>query len=184
MTEAEYLTFCEQNEGRFEFVNGELIEMSRESVAANQIAGNIHRYMGNLLEDQPFFFMQNAVKLRVKEGKIFRIPDFFIFHEGGNQKKFATEPVFVVEVLSDSSIQTDRVTKLAEYTQIGSLQYYVIVAQDECLVEVFVREGKRWYVELYSNLNETIDFTLLQVQLPLAVVYKKVTLTSAVAPFE
>lgn len=175
-TAEEYFAFCEKNEGRFEYVNGEIIEMSGESVAANQIAGNIHRYLGNLLEDQPFIFVQNAVKLQVKNGKAFRIPDFFIFHETGNQKKYATEPIFIVEVLSESSINTDRVTKLAEYTQLPTLEYYLIIEQDECLVEVFNREGKRWYVEFYSDINESIDLPALNIQLPLSVIYKKVQL--------
>ncbi|MCP1383961.1 Uma2 family endonuclease [Runella salmonicolor] len=180
----EYFAFCEQNAGRFEYVNGAIIEMSGESVTANQIAGNIHFYLRGLLEDQPFIFVQNAVKLQVKEGKAFRIPDFFIFHESGNQKKYATEPVFIVEVLSESSINTDRVTKLAEYTQIPTLQYYLIIEQEECLVEVFNREGKRWYVDFYSDLKETIDLPALNVKLPLSVVYKKINLPAASSPSE
>ncbi|WP_229598692.1 Uma2 family endonuclease [Runella limosa] len=36
-TTEEYFAFCEKNEGRFEYVNGEIIEMSGESVAANQV---------------------------------------------------------------------------------------------------------------------------------------------------
>lgn len=183
-TVEEYFAFCEQNESRFEYVNGEIIEMSGESVAANQIAGNIHRYLGNLLEDQPFIFVQNAVKLQVKGGKAFRIPDFFIFHESGNQKKYATEPIFIVEVLSESSINTDRVTKLAEYTQIPTLQYYLIIEQEECLVEVFNREGKRWYVDFYSDLKETVDLPALNVKLPLSVIYKKINLPAASSPSE
>lgn len=175
-TVEEYFAFCEKNEGRFEYVNGEIIEMSGESVAANQIAGNIHFYLRGLLEDQPFIFVQNAVKLQVKNGKAFRIPDFFIFHETGNQKKYATEPIFIVEVLSESSINTDRVTKLAEYTQLPTLEYYLIIEQEECLVEVFNREGKRWYVEFYSDINERIDLPALNIQLPLSVIYKKVQL--------
>ncbi len=178
-TVEEYFAFCEKNEGRFEYVNGKIIEMPEESVAANQIAGNIHRYMGNLLEDQPFIFVQNAVKLQVRGGKAFRIPDFFIFYETGNQKKYATEPIFIVEVLSESSINTDRVTKLAEYTQIPTLQYYLIIEQEECLVEVFNREGKRWYVDFYSDLNETIELPALNVKLPMSVIYKKINLPAA-----
>jgi Uma2 family endonuclease len=178
-TEEEYFAFCEKNEGRFEYVNGEIIEMSGESVPANQIAGNIHRYMGNLLEDQPFIFVQNAVKLQVRGGKAFRIPDFFIFHETGNQKKYATEPIFIIEVLSESSYNTDRVTKLAEYTQIPTLEYYLIIEQEECLVEVFNREGKRWYVDFYSDLNETIELPALNVKLPMSVIYKKINFLDA-----
>lgn len=178
-TEEEYFAFCEKNEGRFEYINGEIIEMSGESVAANQIAGNIHRYMGNLLEEQPFIFVQNAVKLQVRGGKAFRIPDFFIFHETGNQKKYATEPIFIVEVLSESSYNTDRVTKLAEYTQISTLEYYLIIEQEECLVEVFNREGKRWYVDFYNDLNETIELPALNVKLPMSVIYKKINFLDA-----
>jgi Uma2 family endonuclease len=158
--------------------------MSGESVAANQIAGNIHFYLRGLLEDQTFIFVQNAVKLQVKGGKAFRIPDFFIFHESGNQKKYATEPIFIVEVLSESSINTDRVTKLAEYTQIPTLQYYLIIEQEECLVEVFNREGKRWYVDFYSDLEETIDLPALDVKLPLSVIYKKINFPAASSPSE
>lgn len=183
-TVEEYFAFCEQNVGRFEYVNGEIIEMSGESVAANQIAGNIHFYLRGLLEEQPFIFVQNAVKLQVKGGKAFRIPGFFIFHESGNQKKYATEPIFIVEVLSESSINTDRVTKLAEYTQIPTLQYYLIIEQEECLVEVFNREGKRWYVDFYSDLKETIDLPALNVKLPLSVIYKKINLPVSFSPSE
>ncbi len=32
----EYFEFCETHEGRFEYVNGEITEMSGESVTANQ----------------------------------------------------------------------------------------------------------------------------------------------------
>lgn len=178
-TVEEYFAFCEKNEGRFEYINGEIIEMSGESVAANQIAGNIHFYLRGLLEEQPFIFVQNAVKLQVRGGKAFRIPDFFIFHETGNQKKYATEPIFIVEVLSESSYNTDRVTKLAEYTQISTLEYYLIIEQEECLVEVFNREGKRWYVDFYNDLNETIELPALNVKLPMSVIYKKINFLDA-----
>ena len=36
-TTEEYFAFCEKNEGRFEYVNGVIIEMLGESVAANQV---------------------------------------------------------------------------------------------------------------------------------------------------
>ncbi|MFN8347220.1 MAG: Uma2 family endonuclease [Spirosomataceae bacterium] len=183
-TVEEYFAFCAQNAGRFEYINGEIIERSGESVAANQIAGNIHRYLGNLLEEQPFIFVQNAVKLMVKGGKGFRIPDFLIFHESGNQKKYAAEPILIVEVLSESTLTVDRVTKLAEYTQLPTLQYYLIIEQEECLAEVYNREGKRWYVDFYSDLNETIELPALNVKLPLSVIYKKINLPAASSPSE
>ena len=123
----EYFAFCEMHEGRFEFINGEIMEMTAESVTASQITGNIHFYLHKLLEDRPYIFVQSAVKLQVKEGRIFRIPDFLIFKESGNKIKYATEPVLIVEVISESTAKTDRTTKLNEYRLLPSLQYYLIV---------------------------------------------------------
>lgn len=50
----EYFAFCETHEGRFEFVNGEIIEMSGETTTSNRIAGNIHRYLAKVLEDSSY----------------------------------------------------------------------------------------------------------------------------------
>ncbi|WP_159469448.1 Uma2 family endonuclease [Dyadobacter sp. 3J3] len=171
----EYFKFCETHEGRFEFVNGEITEMSGESVTANQIAGNIHRYLGSLLEDEPYVFIQNSVKLQVEEGKIFRIPDFFIFKEDGNKEKYATEPLLIVEVISKSTEKTDRTVKLNEYRSIASLQYYIIVEQNNCLAEVYTREGERWYVEFYEKMDETIKLIHFNITLPLDRIYKKIS---------
>jgi Uma2 family endonuclease len=171
----EYFEFCETQEGRFEYVNGEITEMSGESVTANQIAGNIHRYLGSLLEDKPYIFVQNAVKLQVKEGAIFRIPDFFIFKEEGNKIKYATEPLLIVEVISESTEKIDRIIKLNEYRSISSLQYYIIVEQNNCFVEIYIREGDRWYVEFYEKMDEVIKLTHFNIELPLGKIYKKVS---------
>ena len=170
----EYLVFCETHDGRFEYVNGEIIEMSGESVTANQIAGNIHRYLGRFLEDQPYIFVQNAVKLQVKEGKVFRIPDFLIFKENGNKFKYATEPVLIVEVISESTAKTDRTTKLNEYRLLPSLQYYLIVEQESCFIEIYIREGERWYVEFFDKMDEVISLPYFDVQIPVNSIYKKI----------
>jgi Uma2 family endonuclease len=171
----EYFDFCETHEGRFEFVNGEIIEMSGESVTANQIAGNIHFYIRGLLQDQPFIFIQNSVKLQVREGAVFRIPDFFLFKESGNQIKYATEPLLIVEVISEGTEKIDRIIKLNEYRSLQSLQYYLIVEQDNYFVEMYIREGDRWYVEFYEKMDDVITITHFNIELPLSAVYKKIS---------
>ncbi|WP_221390060.1 Uma2 family endonuclease [Dyadobacter sp. NIV53] len=170
----EYLAFCETHEGRFEYVNGEIIEMSGESVTANQIAGNIHFYLRGLLTGQSYIFIQNAVKLQVQESKVFRIPDFLIFRKSGNKLKYATEPVLIVEVISESTAKTDRTTKLNEYRLLPSLQYYLIVEQESCFVEIYIREGERWYVEFYDKLDESIALPFFNINMPVSTVYEEI----------
>lgn len=169
----EYFTFCELHEGRFEYVNGAILELSEDSVAANQIAGNIHLYLRGLLEDQPYLFVQNAVRLQIEEGKVFRIPDFFIFKESGNLKKYATEPVLITDVTSLSPEKTDWTTKLNEYWSIPSLQYYLIAEQSSCLIEFYKRERGRWYMNHYSSMQESIPLPYFGIEIPVSAIYKK-----------
>lgn len=82
----------------------------------------------------------------------------------------------IVEVLFDSTANVDRHIKLAEYSNIPSLQYYLIIDQDSCFVELFVRDGNRWYVEFYTELNESVKLPYFETQLPLSTIYKKIIL--------
>lgn len=175
----EYFAFCEQHEGRFEFVNGEIIEMSGETTTSNRIAGNIHRYLGAFLENGPYHFFQNAVKLRVEEGRVFRIPDFLICDEEGDAFRYATHALLIVEVLSESTAATDRVDKLREYSLLPSLRYYLLVEQAKCGVQIYIRESDRWYVEFYDKMEDVIKLPYFDTELPLTTVYKKVTFSNA-----
>jgi Uma2 family endonuclease len=170
----EYFAFCEKQEGRFEFVNGEIIEMAGETTTSNRIAGNIHRYLGNILEDGPYMLLQNAVKLRVEEDRVFRIPDFLVCEEKGDAYRYATDPLLIVEVLSESTATTDRVDKLHEYCLMPSLKYYLIVEQAKCSVEVYIHDDDRWYVEFYNKMEDVIKLPFFDIELPLSAIYKKV----------
>jgi Uma2 family endonuclease len=171
----EYFAFCEKQEGRFEFVNGVITEMESETVTAGQITSNVFMSVRGKLDDEPLIFVQNAVRLEVQRGKIFRIPNFMILKETGNLVKYATEPLLIVEVLSESTAKIDRSTKLNEYRLIPSLQYYLIVDQESCLVETYIRESDRWYVEFHDKMAETISLPFFGIDLPLKAIYKKIS---------
>ncbi|MET7254933.1 Uma2 family endonuclease [Dyadobacter fermentans] len=171
----EYFAFCETHEGRFEFVNGEIIEMSGETTTSNRIAGNIHRYLAKILEDSSYELYQNAVKLRVEDGRVVRIPDFLICEEEGDAVRYTTLPLLIVEVLSESTAKTDRVEKLQEYSSDPSLQYYLMIEQTKCHVEMYIRDGERWYFEFYDKMDDVIRLPYFKADLPLSVVYRKVS---------
>ncbi len=82
--------------------------------------------------------------------------------------KYATEPLLIVEVISESTEKIDRTVKLNEYRSISSLQYYIIVEQNNCFVEIYIREGERWYVEFYEKMDEVIKLTHFDIELPLS----------------
>jgi len=170
----EYFAFCETHEGRFEFVNGEIIEMSGETTTSNRIAGNIHFYLRGILQDSPYELYQNAVKLRMEDGKVVRIPDFLICEEKGDAVRYTTLPLLIVEVLSESTAKTDRVDKLREYSSEPSLMYYLIIEQTKCFIEIYIRDGERWYVEFYDKMEDVIRLPYFNAELPVKEIYRKV----------
>jgi Uma2 family endonuclease len=61
-----------------------------------------------------------------------------------------TNPRIVVEVLSPSTERYDREQKRLYYTQLASMQEYVLVAQDRRRVEVWRRAAEGWLHEVYD----------------------------------
>lgn len=173
-TVEEYFDFCEIHEGLYEYVNGEIIEMAGETPVANLIAGNIHYFFRTVLKGRPFLMFQNAVKLMLGEGKTYRIPDMMVIHKEGVESKSVRQPALIVEVLSEGTKDIDRRVKLVEYCQIESLQYYLIISQDMCLIEIYRRVDKKWEFEFYTNLSDNISFSFFDTVLPLNDVYENV----------
>lgn len=173
----EYFAFCESHEGRFEFVNGEIIEMAGETTTSNRIAGNIHFFLRGALTGA-YEFYQNSVKLKVENGRVVRIPDFMICEQKGDAVRFTTFPLLIVEVLSESTCKTDRVDKLREYSAEPSLQYYLMVEQTTCYVQMYVRDGERWYLELYDKMENDIPLPYFNTVLPVNVIYQRVVFSN------
>lgn len=170
----EYFAFCETHEGRFEFVNGEIIEMAGETTTSNRIAGNIHFQLRDILQNGSYEFYQNDVKLKLEDGKVVRLPDFMICDEKGDAVRYTTLPLLIVEVLSESTAKTDRVEKLREYSSDPSLQYYLMVEQTKCHIEMYIRDGERWYFEYYDKMEDAIKLPYFGAELLVSAVYRKV----------
>jgi Uma2 family endonuclease len=84
-------------------------------------------------------------------------------------------PIFIAEVLSESTAAFDRGKKFQSYQQIESLQEYLLVAQDEYVVELFVRrEDGQWLYTRVSGLDEVIVLPAIKCQLALRDIYDKV----------
>lgn len=85
-------------------------------------------------------------------------------------------PVLLVEVVSDSTAEMDRRTKLEAYTQIESLQAYWIVEQDEPLITHYERRGDTWTVHFTRGLEATLHSAAFDLAVPMADLYDQVPL--------
>ena len=90
------------------------------------------------------------------------------------EKDSLTNPLLVIEVLSDSTESRDRKEKLEAYQSIPSLEEYLMIAQDRTHVEHYVRSGKGWFYYSYKKIEEVIDFQSVPLSLPLKKMYRNV----------
>jgi Uma2 family endonuclease len=83
-----------------------------------------------------------------------------------------SSPLIVVEVLSPSTEHFDRTEKFARYRLCPSLAVYILVNQEEQLVEVY-RRFTNWQQEYYM-VHQTIHLNQLDLELPLDAIYEGV----------
>ena len=84
-------------------------------------------------------------------------------------------PVLVAEVLSDSTEAFDRGKKFSSYQKIESLREYLLVAQDEHVVEHYLRQEGGWLYTKAAGLDASLVLPALDRQIALSDIYNKVT---------
>lgn len=172
MTIAEYLDFEAAAEGKHEYVDGEIIDMSGGSEAASLIATNIMRELGNALKGKPCRVYDSNLRVRIGRKHRYRYPDALVIcgptasDPDDPRKHTVTNPRVVVEVLSPSTERIDRVQKFADYRGIESFEEYVLVSQDEPTIETFHRQPDgAWRLGVQSGAEATTSLASLGVTL-------------------
>jgi len=84
-------------------------------------------------------------------------------------------PTVIIEVLSPSTEGYDRGAKFGYYRALPSLQEYLLVTQDQALVEHFVRAGDDWILSVADDLAAVVQLPAISCTLPLAEIYRRVS---------
>ena len=170
----EYFELEKTSPIRHEYVRGTLIPMTGESKKANKIATNCLRILADPLEEQGYEVYVHDVRLLVESGALYRYPDLVVVPETDKEDTHAlTQPVLIIEVLSDTTAEKDRGAKLREYTALPTLQHYLLIAQDEMLVEIYNRKEGQWVLEFFDKSSVEVPIAAFDVSLPLKDIYRR-----------
>jgi len=93
-----------------------------------------------------------------------------------DEKDVILNPVMIVEVLSESTAAYDRGKKFLSYQQIESLREYLLISQDEEIIEHYVRQSNdtRLYAKAIG-LEETLVLPSIECKVTLRDIYDKAT---------
>ena len=155
--------------------------MAGASEEHNVISLNLASALRAHLRGKPcrVFMADVKVRLQIAHADIFYYPDVMVVCDPQDTERlFKRHPRVLVEVLSPETERTDRREKFLNYTQIASLEEYVLVAQDRREAIAF-RRANQWQPEVLRQAHEGLRFASLEFALPLEAVYEGVSLSAA-----
>jgi Uma2 family endonuclease len=170
----EYMALEETSMEKHDFCHGEIFAMAGGTKNHNSIVVNLAVSLKTNRRPGCNVFI-NGMKLEIEKDQFYVYPDL-IYTCQENLKGddfYAKQPTVIFEVISDSTALCDKEVKLRYYKRMESLQYYVLVAQKEILVEVYARidNSQIWQYQTFEALPEMIEFDRLGFSLPVATIY-------------
>ena len=177
VSEADYLTGELLSAVKHEYVAGVLYPMAGASNAHSRIAINILALIDGHLREGPCeaFGSDTKIRIRLPQEARFYYPDVSVTCRPNPQEdSWQDEPTLVVEVLSESTRRVDLGEKKDAYLTIPSLEAYLLIEQDVPKVDVHRRTDAGFVREQYLGLDAAVPLKVIQVELSLADVYRKV----------
>lgn len=185
LTEAEYLARERRAEFKSEFYRGETFAMAGASREHNTVKENLIVELGARLKGTPCRTYSSDQRVKVSATGLYTYPDIVVvcgraeFEDQDN----LLNPVAIIEVLSPATETSDRGAKFRQYQQLPSVQEYVLVSQDEPVVERFVRQPDgTWVLTTWTGLGAEVAFHTVAARIPLADVYRDVEFPDPARP--
>lgn len=174
MTYAEYLAAEAASDVKHEYLRGEVFAMSGGTPEHGRLAANMIHELRTALGRRRCNVFTSDVRIRIQETDRSTYPDVSVvcgqLERAADDPQAITNPVVIVEVLSDSTEAEDRGDKFAHYRRLPSLREYVLVAQRARRIEVFRRDDKRWTL-FEAGPGETVSLESIDVRIDVDAVY-------------
>ena len=176
----EYLALERKAEYKSEYIDGEIFAMAGGSEIHNLIVANIIAGLHSQLFGSSCRVYPSDLKVRAPKPRYFYYPDVSVvcgetkFHD--EHKDVVLNPVVIFEVQSEGTAAFDRGKKFQDYQQLETLVEYILVAQDEALVEHYVKqENGSWIYTKLSGLEDSLALPTIKCQLKLSFIYHNAT---------
>lgn len=180
ITSIEYLEQETAAPERHEYYDGEVVAVAGASINHNRIVGNIMVALSHIFKNTGVYeVFTTDLRLWVPERNSFTYPDVMVVPSPllllPGRTDTITNPVLLIEVLSDATSHYDRGEKFVGYRTIPTLRDYLLIDQAQCMVEQFSRiEQNKWLLTEYRDKDQVIEFSFAPVSLALRDIYDRV----------
>lgn len=127
MTRDQFFTWAQARDGRYEFDGCRPVAMTGGSLNHNRITLNLHRALHSRLHGTGCEALGPDAGVATT-GETVRYPDAVVTcTQAAGTMHLVPDPLVVFEVVSPTSGSMDRIIKVREYKEVGSIRRYVIL---------------------------------------------------------
>jgi Uma2 family endonuclease len=170
---------------KHEFSRGEIFAMSGASIAHNEITANLLTLLRNALGAGRCRAYASDLRIATPSG-LLTYPDLAVICGTPEllpkRPDTATNPIVLIEVLSEATRVYDRGQKFAAYKTLPSLKEYLLIEQDRITIEHWRRKRSgEWASKTATRAASVLHLLSLDVRVALSDIYRGVALPAAPA---
>jgi Uma2 family endonuclease len=175
MTYAQYLELERSSEVKHEYLRGEIFAMAGGSPEHARLAANVIGELGAALRGRPCAVFTSDARVRIEATDRATYSDVTVvcgrLEHAPDDPDSITNPVVIVEVLSDATEADDRGEKFAHYRRLPSLREYLLISQRARRLEIYRRRDDRWLLD-EAGAGETLRLDSIDVALAVDEIYR------------
>lgn len=167
-----------ETDTKYEFHDGMITAMAGGSPERGLLAMNMGGELRNVLAERPCSVYNSDVKIRIEASNRTFYPDVSVVcgeaKKSDKDPNALTNPILIVEVLSESTAAFDLGAKFGYYRQLESLRQYLVVSQDEARIDSYYRkEEGSWEIQSFSLLTDSIPLKSIDASLNMLDIYRR-----------
>ena len=163
VTREEYFDLLAKSDVKLEYHSGEVVAMAGAQPAHNRICITLSTALENCLGTGECIVLNSDQLIRVEKCDKYTFPDVVVvcakpvYEKSARGLDALENPEIIIEVLSDSTEQYDRLEKFDCYKTISSFREYVLVSSSKKKVEVIKKiSDVEWLSRTYTENDEKV----------------------------
>jgi Uma2 family endonuclease len=181
----EYLSIEQSADRKHEWVDGLVLAMAGGTPAHNQLSAQVIVELARVIDERPCRVFTSDQRVRATDGRFASYADVAVVCGDPNlhpeDVNAITNPLILVEVLSDGTEAWDRSGTIRRDRRFASLRHYVLLSQHEPLVEVYTRVDEEGWTLREFGPGERAALSALDGALSVDRLYRGVVLESTPA---
>lgn len=180
---AEYRRFEEATDAKHEFFDGDILAMAGGTPEHAALAAAIISALSGFMAGKSCSVFSSDLRVRVRTTGLATYPDATVvcgeIQRDPEDENAVTNPVVLVEVLSESTAAYDAGDKFEHYRQIPALRAYLLVSQDQRRIELRSRDDDGTWHNRIAGSGECLYLEAIAMELVVDAIYERSPLTAS-----